>query len=409
MLTRNDQEYNDNTRYYTITRWAECSSLKSPYDGPIRLRVYPAYIGSLGKSVYGTDLVSPSCNFPRNFTGRWFTTAEFDSEVIINATHMFWTTKLDQYTFRQSIFSCQQNRDSRYLVTAVTVGRCEVDYVCFDFMPRHQNIIRWRMGRPSRLASTDQNIPDMLERKFRQACMWTGFTLNRDDAATWKYKTFILNPPAPVICPVGGRYSFQQIGSPENMYVTRWRGWTERPHHNIDCREYTSEFKSCDILNPKKIFVDAEYCATLDHTGKPIGEYDHPDRELNCAGYWLEDMKSYMITYDLEDAISPFRCWVYDRLDWRDLVMSEAIRAVCGPNQTAYSATAAEGAALHLILTESERLFDSCPQRYDTGANPYVPVLPIFVVDSAPSPISTLSSSVVISTLLALSGVRLFY
>jgi len=37
---------------------------------------------------------------------------------------------------------------------------------------------------------------------------------------------------------------------------------------------------------------------------------DIPDRELNCVGYWLEDMKSYMITYDMEDAISTFRCWV---------------------------------------------------------------------------------------------------
>jgi len=37
---------------------------------------------------------------------------------------------------------------------------------------------------------------------------------------------------------------------------------------------------------------------------------DIPDRELNCVGYWLEDMKSYMITYDMEDAISEFRCWV---------------------------------------------------------------------------------------------------
>ena len=37
---------------------------------------------------------------------------------------------------------------------------------------------------------------------------------------------------------------------------------------------------------------------------------DIPDRELNCVGYWLEDMKSYMITFDLEDAVSNFRCWV---------------------------------------------------------------------------------------------------
>ena len=37
---------------------------------------------------------------------------------------------------------------------------------------------------------------------------------------------------------------------------------------------------------------------------------DEPDRELNCVGNWMEDMKSYMITYDEEDAVTPFRCWV---------------------------------------------------------------------------------------------------
>ena len=37
---------------------------------------------------------------------------------------------------------------------------------------------------------------------------------------------------------------------------------------------------------------------------------DQADRQLFCVGYWLEDMKSYMITYDMEDAVSAFRCWV---------------------------------------------------------------------------------------------------
>lgn len=40
----------------------------------------------------------------------------------------------------------------------------------------------------------------------------------------------------------------------------------------IDCKEYVSEFRSCDN-NPTIIQLDAEYCATVDHTGRPIGEY----------------------------------------------------------------------------------------------------------------------------------------
>lgn len=83
---------------------------------------------------------------------------------------------------------------------------------------------------------------------------------------------FLVNPPAPVDCPIGGRYKFIQTGSEEEKYTTRIRGITTRPRHMIDCREYVTEMKSCDD-NPKKIYVDAEYCETVDHTGRPIGEY----------------------------------------------------------------------------------------------------------------------------------------
>lgn len=44
-------------------------------------------------------------------------------------------------------FTCQQTRDTRFLMKQVTQGRCEMDYVCFEFLPRHQNVIRFRMGR----------------------------------------------------------------------------------------------------------------------------------------------------------------------------------------------------------------------------------------------------------------------
>lgn len=379
MLTRNDQQYSDNTRFYALSRWARCGTLNSPYDGPIRLKMWPAFMSALGAEVYGTDSITPSCNFPRNFTGTWFTTAEFDSHVVINVTHIYFKTKLNQYMYQESVFVCQQTRDGRYLVTAVTVGRCEVDYVCFAFMPRHHNVIRWRMSRPFRLSREQQGTPDSSERIFRQACTWSAFTLNRDDT-NWRYYTFILNPPAPVPCPIGGRYNFTQLGSKEEQYVTRIRGITERPRHMIDCMHYTTELKSCDNF-PKWIHIDAEYCETLDHTAKPISEYDIPDRKLFCVGYWLEDMKSYMITYDMEDAVSNFRCWVYERSDWRDIHASRAIKAACSPQQTAYSSSSDTGASLGLVLKERERLWDSCPQRYSTGADPYSQVMDIFIVD----------------------------
>ena len=37
---------------------------------------------------------------------------------------------------------------------------------------------------------------------------------------------------------------------------------------------------------------------------------DIADRILSCVGFWMEDMRSYMITYDEEDAVSRYRCWV---------------------------------------------------------------------------------------------------
>ena len=81
-----------------------------------------------------------------------------------------------------------------------------------------------------------------------------------------------VNPPAAIDCPIAGRYRFVQKGAEEEKYRTRIRGITERPRHMIDCREYETEFKVCSD-NTKKILVDAEYCSTVDHTGRPIGEY----------------------------------------------------------------------------------------------------------------------------------------
>ena len=81
-----------------------------------------------------------------------------------------------------------------------------------------------------------------------------------------------VNPPAPVDCPIAGRYKFIQRGTESEKYRTRVEGITVRPRHQIDCRQYTSEFKSC-AQNTKKIEIDIEYCDTVDHTGRPIGEY----------------------------------------------------------------------------------------------------------------------------------------
>ena len=82
----------------------------------------------------------------------------------------------------------------------------------------------------------------------------------------------LVMPSTAYPCPIGGRYSFKQTGLEEEKYLTRLRGITERPRHNIDCGEYISELRSCPD-NPDKMKIDVEGCARLGHTGKPIGEY----------------------------------------------------------------------------------------------------------------------------------------
>jgi len=82
---------------------------------------------------------------------------------------------------------------------------------------------------------------------------------------------------------------------------------------------------------------------------------DEPDNYLQCVGYWQENQLSYLVTYDTEDSVAIFRCWVYERLGWKDIRMSRALRAACGPNQTPRSYSEAEGASLRLDLHENER------------------------------------------------------
>ena len=104
---------------------------------------------------------------------------------------------------------------------------------------------------------------------------YSDFTTSHDEIAHLFFNIlywFSVNPPAPIPCPIRGRYIFTQQGPESELYRTRIRGVTVRPRHMIPCRHYTTEWKSCDE-DPFTIKIDAEYCETVDHTGKPIGEY----------------------------------------------------------------------------------------------------------------------------------------
>ncbi|BFY99325.1 hypothetical protein BsWGS_02365 [Bradybaena similaris] len=374
MMTLKNQKQADNSIRWAMSRFAECGSLKSLYEAPNRL--------VLRRAPPQTPYVTPQCNLPRNASGSWFTQGiQFKSRVTINDTHIHYFTQRNEFEYEDTFLSCQQTLGSRYLMTKYIVGKCEVDFVCYDILPRHHGIVRYRVGKPSRLTIDELADPQFMTKKFQEVCSWQSFTFNRDDTE-WKYEVLIMDPPSPVYCPIGGRYNFEQDANGWlEKYATRIRGVTEKPRNQISCRQVVSEMKSCSV-DRSKLEIDAEYCESVDYRGRPVGEYDEPDNILTCVGYWLEDMKSYLITYDEEDAVSKFRCWVYERTSWTELQMSRSQTARCRREQQS-NMYLEEGTGLLMKLTEAERLFDDCPQRFDPGLNPYLKPQVIYVLSGS--------------------------
>ncbi|VDN08752.1 unnamed protein product [Dibothriocephalus latus] len=138
------------------------------------------------------------------------------------------------------------------------------------------------------------------------------------------------------------------------------------------CYDYWhSDIQAC-LEDPKILKLDVEQCWRLDFAGHPISEYNVMDNYISCVGYWMEDTKSYLITYDREDPVNNrFRCWVYQRLSLRTYAMSRSLGNQCGKMQTAESSLPEEGASLRLELVENEYEFDVCPMAFDDGKNPY--------------------------------------
>lgn len=72
-------------------------------------------------------------------------------------------------------------------------------------------------------------------------------------------------------CPVAGKYRFIQRG--EVKFVTRILGGvTQSPRPNIYCKENISDFSVCDT-EQKEIWIDENYCLSVDHLGRPVDIY----------------------------------------------------------------------------------------------------------------------------------------
>ena len=93
----------------------------------------------------------------------------------------------------------------------------------------------------------------------------------------------------------------------------------------------------------------------MDHLGRPIDIYSEADYRMQCVGYWKENLKSYLITYDQLDAFTKYRCWVYQRADLNKMMMSMSVGPFCDLQQDVDSKDYRYGAVVALKMDENER------------------------------------------------------
>ncbi|XP_064476465.1 uncharacterized protein LOC135390623 [Ornithodoros turicata] len=333
----------DDDLFIGVSITPECSILKTPQESPERYRLEQVK----------TEVVLPRCQFPDNFTGTWLNTANFDSEVIINKTHIVERWKPDTGRFKEQIYVCIERRQNRVLMARHGIHGCQRDYVCFDFVPRHQSVIRYRKGK------------EMIVGEFSTVCSWTMFP----GKERWRYDILISQDPVTIKCPVAGKFRFEQRG--DIPFETRIRGGvTQIPRPNVYCKENISDFSVCDP-DQRIISIDADYCISVDYFGRPIDIYSEPDYQMKCIAFWKENLRSYLITYDELDAYSKFRCWVYQRADLNRVLMSQSVGAFCHVRQDVDSYNFSEGAQVALDMVEYEREHDDCPMYFDDGSNPW--------------------------------------
>ncbi|SPP83044.1 uncharacterized protein LOC117585283 [Drosophila guanche] len=349
--SRKDEKYRcflknrDDDLYVGVSITAECNTLKTPETSPERLKLTPVK----------AEFVEPGCTLPQNFSGEWVNTANIDADVSISETHINETYYPDKARYRKTIYVCRERRGNRVMMARLTVDGCQKDYVCFDFMPRHHNIIRYRRG----LA--------VIKDDFSTVCSWVQFP----NSEAWKYDLFLARNPVPVRCPVAGKFNFTQRG--EHPFRTRILGGvTLSPRPDIHCKQNISDLSVCDT-DQKELAVDENYCLSVDHLGRPVDIYSDPDYRMKCIGFWKENLKSYLITYDDLDPLSKYRCWVYQRADLNRVLMSQAVGAFCKLEQDVTSWNHSEGAAVAIDAVEYERERDDCPMYFDDGLNPWRP------------------------------------
>nr|XP_053638118.1 uncharacterized protein LOC128692799 [Cherax quadricarinatus] len=336
--SRKDEKYRcfvrnrDDDLYMGHSITPECSVLKTPENSPFRFRMTPVK----------QETVNAGCLLPKNFSGEWMNTAHTEADVFINQTHIIETTYPDEGRFRRTIYVCREQRDNRYMMARLNIDGCQKDYVCFEFVPRHHNIIRFRKGL------------EMIREDFSTVCSYLQFKSGRE----WRYDLLLAKDPVAVKCPVAGKFNFTQKG--ELLFETRILGGvTKSPWDNISCRENISDLSVCDT-DQKEIWIDAHYCISVDAYGRHIDIYTDPDYKLKCAGYWKENLRSYLITYDELDPYSKYRCWVSTGL--------AEYRCWVSTGLAEYRCWVGTGLAEYRCWEIQD---DRCPMHFDDGSNPW--------------------------------------
>ncbi|XP_014670887.1 PREDICTED: uncharacterized protein LOC106811698 [Priapulus caudatus] len=330
----------DQVLLMTKSRTASCSELKNAKLGYEQLKL--THVKS--------ETVIPKCSFPATLAGTWYNTANYDSTVIINRTHIHEISQPDQSAPEDLYYVCQESRDTRFLIAKLGIGGCQLDYMCFDILERHHNVIQFRQGRL--FPNSD----------FRAVCAWSAF----DNDAHWRYSILVNANPVAVPCSIRGIFEFEQYGN--SKLIVR-DGVTKTPWDpEINCTSWHTELRICPNA-PDTMMININKCKTLDYRAREVNfKYEIVDYKWRCLAYWNEDTLAMMYTYDKDDAYSKYRCWVILRDSYGQFTLSRSHRSACGRFQTERADS--DGVSLQLVLRDSERIYDNCPVHYYDGTNP---------------------------------------
>ncbi|XP_037948538.1 uncharacterized protein LOC119680002 isoform X2 [Teleopsis dalmanni] len=315
---------------------AECNKLKTPEHSPEHLKLTPIK----------TEYIKPGCNLPQYFSGKWINAANINTDIIISETHINQTYFLNRGRSNHVTYVCRERHGNRVMMSHLSVDGCEENFVCFEFMPSHHNIIRYRTGLYG------------IKNDFNTLCSSEQFN---------ESKEVLLLPknPVPIRCPVAGKFNFTQKG--ENPFQKRiLDGITLSPRPDLQCKQNISLLSVCDV-DQKEITIDVNYCLAFNHLGVPEKIYSEPDYRMKCIGFWKENLKSYLITYNDLDPRSKYRCWVYQRTDLNRVLMSQSVNAYCNTDQNVQSWYYYEGADVAIDAIPYEGEHGNCPMSFDDG------------------------------------------